>query len=220
MTKSRETPFDEKVAIKYFRGSGFFFHEMGRKPGCFYSTSCRDAKKLKVSKLRTIVSKMQMAHLSSGMMSFFPMNGVLTSKMIPGQGFGEWQLRLIIQKNSSHHFRVESLSCSGRAYGLMTSENWQSVARNWMLKNVFLCYTKTSRAVLPFMEINKKAKNQARQCTTSSCKNHSKHCKQHGILLLPFPAQSPDVNSIENMWQFIKNQLNSDKRFLQPTKLI
>ena len=43
-------------------------------------------------------------------------------------------------------------------------------------------------------------------------------CQQQGINLLPWPAQSPDLNVIENVWQFMKNKMNFDPRGPPTTK--
>ena len=37
-----------------------------------------------------------------------------------------------------------------------------------------------------------------------------KYLHDENILLLPWPAQSPDINIIENLWQFMKNALRHD----------
>ena len=44
------------------------------------------------------------------------------------------------------------------------------------------------------------------------------HLSLRGVPVLPWPAQSPDLNIIENIWLFIKNKLNSDPRGPPTTK--
>jgi len=43
------------------------------------------------------------------------------------------------------------------------------------------------------------------------------YTKLRGIYMFPRPANSPDLNIIENVWLFIKNKLNNDPRY-PPTR--
>ena len=236
MVKIRELSLNERAAIKYLREAGLSYAQIAQQVGCsksavfkiykpFENTGsigkrrrsgrpkkssdraeraiCRAARKLRFSTLRDI--KQDVSDICN-----------LSNNSIRG---ALHKYGLFSQRRKAKPL----VSIKNRMKSSLSVMVWGCVGPNGVGRLVVCEQCLDSNYYIEILKKNLKATVgmihghpshpfifQQDNAPCHSLQKTIKYLNDENILLLPWPAQSPDINIIENLWQFMKNALRHD----------